>query len=186
MGIFLPQSLAAAPKAVGAISEVEGEAFAELNNQRRVLSVRASVFLSELIETGRQSRLVARLARRTILRLGAETRIKIDMFVVQAGGELILSRGALLLDIPKARLPLFKVQSLYALIAVRGTRFFAGDLDKAFSVFVVNGTVSVTAGGKSVRLRAGEGTDIARPGDPPGPVKKWGAAKIAKAMALVS
>ena len=43
-----------------------------------------------------------------------------------------------------------------------------------------------TAGGNTVRLKTGEGTDISHAGGPPEPVKKWGAPKIAKAMALVS
>src|SRR2546421_677421 len=74
----------------------------------------------------------------------------------------------------------------FARIAVRGTRFFAGDISGTFGVFAAHGSVDVTAGGKKVRLKAGEGTDIAHPVDAPGPVKTWGAPKIAKAMALVT
>ena len=78
------------------------------------------------------------------------------------------------------------VRSPYALIAVRGTKFFAGQLDNGFSVFVARGVVSVGAGGAEVILRAGDGTDIAYVGAPPGPVKKWGAPKIARAFGLVA
>ena len=69
---------------------------------------------------------------------------------------------------------------------MRGTRFFAGPIDGVFGIFVARGAVDVTAGGKTVRLKQGEGTDIARQGDAPGPVKMWGPPKIAKAMALVT
>ena len=172
--------------AVGAVSDIKGKAFAELHKKRRSLSARSTLFLTDLVKTGKESRLVARLARKTILRLGAETVVRIDKFLVEVGGEIILGSGALLLDTSGASGKGIKIESPFALIAVRGTRFFAGSLDGGFSVFVVRGTVDVAAGGKTVRLKAGEGTDIARPGGPPGPVKKWGAPKIAKAMALVS
>ena len=172
--------------AVGAVSDIKGKAFAELHKKRRSLAARSSLFLTDLVKTGKESRLVAKLARKTILRLGAETVVRIDKFLVEAGGEIILGSGALLLDTPAALGKGMRIESPFALIAVRGTRVFAGSLDGGFSVFVVRGTVDVAAGGRTVRLSAGEGTDIARPGRAPGPVKKWGAPKIAKAMALVS
>ena len=46
------------------------------------------------------------------------------------------------------------VQSPYALIAVRGTRFFAGPSNDVFGVFVATGRVSVQAAGQSVLLEA--------------------------------
>lgn len=175
-----------ADNVVGSVAEVKGEANAEKGGRRRVLSRKSPVLLDDTLTTGAQSRLRAYLAGRTTLRLGAGTKVRIDKFIVNAGGELALGSGALLLDAPAKR---FKggltVESPFALIAVRGTRFFAGDIDGTFGVFVDRGAVDVSAAGVTVRLRAGEGTDIARPGDPPGPVKKWGRPKIAKAMALV-
>jgi ferric-dicitrate binding protein FerR (iron transport regulator) len=182
----LSRSAASAESAVGTVSDIKGKAFAELHKKRRNLSARSTLFLADLVNTGKESRLVARLARKTILRLGAETVVRIDKFLVEAGGEIILGSGSLLLDTPGASGKGIKIESPFALIAVRGTRFFAGSLDGGFSVFVVKGAVDVAAGGRTVRWRAGEGTDIARPGRPPGPVKKWGPPKIAKAMALVS
>lgn len=186
-GAIIPLGSAqAASQMVGTVSEVVGEAVAEINDKRRELKRKSPLYLDETLNTGDQSRLHALLARRTSLRLGAKTRVRIDRFIVNTGGELVLDSGALLLDKPPGRLPKkIEVQSPFALIAVRGTRFFAGTLDQAFSVFVARGSVDVTAGNITVRLKAGEGTDIARPGDPPGPVKKWGKPKIDKAMELV-
>jgi hypothetical protein len=51
---------------------------------------------------------------------------------------------------------------------------------------VARGAVDVRAAGRTVRLRSGEGTDIRAIGAAPGPVKRWGAEKIGRAMALVS
>jgi hypothetical protein len=176
----------AASRAVGAVSELKGEATAELDKQSRKLKISSSLFLGDNLATGAKSRLRAFLARKTSLRLGAETKVTIDTFIVNRGGELALASGAILLDTGPVKLPNgLSVQSPFALIAVRGTRFFAGDIAGTFGVFAARGSVDVTAGGQTVRLKAGEGTDIAHPGDPPGPIKKWGQPKIAKAMALV-
>jgi ferric-dicitrate binding protein FerR (iron transport regulator) len=176
----------AAEQAVGAVSEVTGEAVAQLNDRRRKLEPKSALYLGETINTAAQSRLRAVLARKTSLRLGANTKVRIDQFLVNTGGELVLDSGALLIDtsgkFPKG----LDVQSPFALIAVRGTRFFAGPIEGIFGVFVSRGVVDVTAGDQTVRLRTGEGTDIAHPGDAPGSVKKWGKPKIDKAMALVS
>lgn len=182
----VPGRAQAEKAAVGAVSELKGEASAERNKETRKLAINASLFLGDTLTTAAESRLRAFLGRKTSLRVGSRTTVTIDTFIVNRGGELSLASGAILLDSGAGKFPAgLSVQSPFALIAVRGTRFFAGDIEGTFGVFVVRGSVSVTAGGKTARLNAGEGTDIARPGDPPGPVKKWGEPKIAKAMALV-
>jgi ferric-dicitrate binding protein FerR (iron transport regulator) len=175
-----------AEQVVGSVSVLKGVATAEITRKRRRLERKSPLYLGDTVNTGARSRLVALLLPKTTLKLGAETRVRIDNFIVNAGGEILLDSGALLLDVSR-RLPEgFAVRSLFALIAVRGTTFFAGQLDDAFSVFVVKGSVDVIAGGEEVRLRSGEGIDIAAPGGKPGPVKKWGKPKISKAMALVN
>jgi hypothetical protein len=183
---FVPEALA--DEALGEISALRGRATARRKAKRRPLQEGASVFLGETLITARRSRLTALLAGKTTLRLGAETSLRLDRFIAERGGELVLGNGALLLDTP-AREPGERgvvVRSPFALIAVRGTRYFAGPIDGIFGVFVERGSVNVRAGGRSVRLRAGQGTDIRRPGDQPGPVRRWGRPKIAKAMALVN
>lgn len=182
-----PLASAWADELVGAVLELRGEAFAELSKERRPLKLKSQVFLGDTLSTGARSRLRTLLARKTSLRLGAETTVRIDTFIVNTGGELALGSGAILLDTRSGKFTKgIELSSPFALIAVRGTRIFAGDIEGTFGVFVARGSVDVTAAGQTVQLRAGEGTDIARPGDPPGPVKKWGRPKIAKAMALVS
>lgn len=170
---------------VGTVSEITGDVVAERNDQRRNLTRKSSIFLNDTIKTASRSRLRALLARKTSLRLGAKTSVRIDRFIVDSGGELVLDSGALLIDTRGKLLKSLEVQSPFALIAVRGTRFFAGPIDGIFGIFVARGAVDVSGGGSTVRLNTGEGTDIARSGDPPGPVKMWGQPKIAKAMALV-
>jgi hypothetical protein len=178
--------LATAAESVGVVADLRGEAVAQQAKQQRKLQIKSPVEIGDTLMTARKSRLRANLGSTTSLRMGAETRVKIDYFIVDAGGELTLGSGALLLDAPSGEFEKgLAVESPFALIAVRGTRFFAGKIDGVFGVFVASGSVNVTAGGQTVRLRAGQGTDIARAGGPPGPVKTWGQPKIQKALALV-
>ena len=165
------------------VEEVRGQAFAEANSVRRTLAQAAPLFLDEQVGTGSQSRLQMRLGRDTVVRLGEEARIKIDRYLVNAGGEITLQAGPLLFDRPSVRTPEpMQVRTPYGLIAVRGTRFFAGPSNGRFGVFVERGSVAVTAAGARVVLKSGEGTDIEAPGGRPTPVKRWQPPRIRAAL----
>jgi hypothetical protein len=168
---------------IGKVTEIRGTASAETAAGMRPLAEDGPVFLAELLRTGDESRLGLHLGLRTSVRLGARSKLRVDRYIADAGGEIIVDSGQLLFD-GRARRGL-TVRSPYALIAVRGTKFFAGQLDNGFSVFVARGVVSVSAAGTQVILREGDGTDIAFVGAPPSPAKKWGPPKIARAFALV-
>jgi ferric-dicitrate binding protein FerR (iron transport regulator) len=170
---------------VGSVEDLTGEAFAENGSGRRSLDQAAPVFLSEEVVTGVASRLGMRLGRNTTVKLGDQARLKIDRYLVDAGGEMTLSSGPLLFDGPPHRAGV-KILSPFALIAVRGTHFFAGPSNDRFGVFVLRGLVTVAAAGQQVTLREGEGTDIVSPGTPPTPVKRWGAERVRAALASVS
>src|SRR5262245_45978368 len=177
---------ARAAERVGSVEEVKGEAFAELDGDRRTLDRAAPVLLGDEVVTGIASRVGMRLGRDTRVKLGEQARLKIDRFVVNAGGEMTLRSGPMLFDRP-GRVPAgVQIRSPFALIAVRGTRFFAGPSNGRFGVFVVRGSLAVTAAGQQVILRDGEGTDVLSPGTPPTPVKRWAPERIGAALASVS
>jgi ferric-dicitrate binding protein FerR (iron transport regulator) len=186
--LALPLALALRPagavEPVGAVEEVTGEAFGEIESARRTLDRAAPVFLSEEVVTGLASRLAMRLGRDTTVKLGEQARLKIDRFLVNAGGEMTLRSGPMLFD-GRPHHAGVQIRSAFGLIAVRGTRFFAGPSNDRFGVFVARGSVAVSAAGQQVILREGEGTDIVAPGAPPTPVKRWGAERIRAALASV-
>lgn len=172
---------------IGHVQSLRGEAFAQVGQARRPLAVQAPLYLGDLIVTGAAARIRVRLGRRTTLALGENARLRIDRQVLaDDSGDYDLQAGPLLLDHgeegPSVRAT---VRSPYGLIAVRGTQFFAGPSNNVFGVFVASGRVSVQAGGRSVLLDAGEGTNIARPGDPPSPPAVWGAPRVRAALASV-
>ncbi|WP_407155246.1 FecR domain-containing protein [Bradyrhizobium sp. STM 3557] len=176
---------ARAAEPVGAVEDVTGEAFGEFESARRALDRAAPVFLSEEVVTGLASRLAMRLGRDTTVKLGEQARLKIDRFLVNAGGEMTLRSGPMLFD-GRPHHSAVQIRSPFALIAVRGTRFFAGPSNDRFGVFVARGSVAVSAAGQQVILREGEGTDFVAPGTPPTPVKRWGPERVRAALASVS
>lgn len=179
--------VAGAQAPAGMVTDVSGDAVAELKDARRMLSTDGPVFVGDRVETGDGARAGFRLGRATDLRLGEKARVTIDRFIVDAGGTITLGDGALLVDkAPGSEAGRIRVRSSYGLIAVRGTRFFAGPSNGVFGVFVLRGEVSVLAAGQEVSLAAGEGTDIARPGAPPTPARGWSDARVRAAMAQVS
>jgi ferric-dicitrate binding protein FerR (iron transport regulator) len=174
-------------KQAGAVENVTGDAFAEARAGRRALQPAAPVFIADQVRTGSGARLTMQLGRDTRLRLGEDTRVTIDRFLAEAGGEITLNSGPVLFERPAGSPPEpVKIRSAFGLIAVRGTVFFAGPSRGVFGVFVERGSVAVSAAGKQVILREGEGTDIARPGAPPSNASNWGAPRIHDAMLSVS
>jgi hypothetical protein len=169
----------------GKVDEAIGLVTAEGRDRQRPLVAQETVFVGDTVATGNKSKLGMKLGQETLLRLGELARIKIDRFVVNAGGTIQLNAGPLLLDKPKTSPPV-NIRSAFGLISVRGTRVFAGPSRGVFGVFVVHGLVTVTAGGNTVRLEDGFGTDIAKRGAAPSAAARWGDERIRLALASVS
>jgi hypothetical protein len=187
-GLFsaLGAGVARGANPAGIVVAVRGQSVAETGGSRRMLSLREQIFVNDLILTGEDARVGLRLEGDTTLKLGSSARLRIDRYMGLAGGEFDLSQGAILFDRPKSAPKIESFfHSLYGLIVVRGTRFFAGPSNGVFGVFVDRGRVSVAAAGRKVTLTAGLGTNIAKPGDPPTPPARWKAARIAAALGSV-
>lgn len=176
----------AASETIGEAADVRGKVVARQVKKVRGLSSGAELMLKDSVETSSKSFARLELAGRTTVRLGSKARLLIDKYVAEAGGVLELGEGAMLLDraedLPKLDIT---IKSKFGLIAVRGTRFFAGPSNKVFGVFVERGSVEVEAAGVKRTLTAGEGVDIPAPGKPPGEVKNWKKPRIDAALKSV-
>jgi hypothetical protein len=179
-------SLVHAQTPAGDVAAVKGEASAEAQSARRVLAQGNPVFVDETVATGAASRLTLNLGRNTTLKLGEKARVRLDKHMVNAGGAFDLQNGAVLFDRgaggPKGDAAF---RSPYGLLAVRGTKFFAGPSNGVFGVFVMHGRVDVTGGGRTVRLTAGRGTNIAQPGDTPTKPAPWKRPRVKAALQSV-
>lgn len=181
---LLPR-IAAAAGSAGLVEKTTGQTWAE-GAEKRMLAAQAPVYVGDAVATGTDSRLAMMLAETTHVLMGPETSLTIDQYTAAAGGELILGQGAMLFDreedAPKTPVSL---STAFGLIAVRGTRFFAGPSKGKFGVFVQRGEVRLTGGGTEVTILPGFGSDIAAVGDAPSPPAKWKQARIDAALALV-
>jgi hypothetical protein len=75
----------------------------------------------------------------------------------------------------------------FGLVAVRGTRFFAGPSNGVFGVFVARGKVMVVGMNTAIMVvTSGLGSDIPHAGGEPAAPHEWDAAGIASAMASVN
>jgi ferric-dicitrate binding protein FerR (iron transport regulator) len=186
VALLLAPSTANAAGQAGIVSTITGQAFATRSSDRMNLTSGNAIFVNDTLETGSEARLVADLQGGTTLKLGQSAKIRIDRFIAKRGGVVTIEAGAFLFDRPEdAPKTNFEVRSAFAVVAVRGTKFFAGPSNDVYGVFVERGRVRVRAAGQVVTLRAGEGTNIAKPGDPPTPAKAWGKPRIEAALASV-
>jgi ferric-dicitrate binding protein FerR (iron transport regulator) len=171
----------------GRVEEIKGEAFVDASNQHRALEKSSDVFVGDRVATGASSRLTMLLGEDTTIKLGEKAQLVIDQFLSTTGGEISLQSGPLLFDRPSGSRPApVKIRSSYGLLAVRGTKFFAGPSNGVFGVFVDHGTVAVSGGGSEVVLEAGQGTNLVSPGAKPSAAVVWGAERIRAAFASVS
>lgn len=187
----IPASLIVGPAlakddVVGAAGDVRGKVVARRRETVRDLANGAGLRLRDLVETDVESFVRLDFSGGTIVHLGSQAKLKIDKFVAETGGLLQLGEGAMLFDraddLAKIKLT---VRSRFGLIAVRGTKFFAGPSKGVFGVFVERGSIEVRAAGVSRRLNAGDGVDIPAPGKPPSAVGQWKKPRIDAAYASV-
>jgi ferric-dicitrate binding protein FerR (iron transport regulator) len=170
-----------AQTATGLVAAQRGEAGAQAEGrERRALSVGSSVYVSETIFTETDARLAITFGQKTILRLGANSKLRIDRYIAEAGGDFELVDGVLMFEHNGDPTPFEgQFRSPYGLIAVRGTRFYAGPSNGVFGVFVAAGRVEVTAGGQTVAVDALHGTDVVSPGARATEPKKWRKTRVA-------
>jgi hypothetical protein len=178
---------------IGQVDRLEPAAGAYYQGQDRLLDPASPVFLDDTLWTGPQSRLQVKLDDGTELTLGPAARLVVDRFAYGgADGDAALAlrrlQGAFQFvggGVEQAPNHSVTIETGVATLGVRGTRFFAGPIDGAFGVLVLDGAVEVSTDAGSVTLGPGEGTAVTSRKEPPGAVKRWPAEKVQRAMAMV-
>ncbi len=142
----------AVPIDAGLIEEVSGTASAA---GKRALSAHDDAYIGDDVTTSSLSRARLALGHDTIVRLGENASLRIDRYLLDAGGVLTIGTG------------------------------FAGPSKGVIGVFVTHGVVDLTSGGVTVPLHDGEGSDVARRGATPTAPKVWGAARVQAALGSI-
>jgi len=186
---LVPAAAAAALEIVeaGTVETVTGESIGKLRGEKRALAVGSPVFIEDLLQTSVGARLGVKLGEATRISLGESTHLRIDKFLVDRGGELVLEGGAIRFDRPSDKPSgQLTVTTPFGLIAARGTKFFAGPSGGVFGVFVEHGLVTVKTKRGSVTLTDGLGTNMTGLKAAPSPAAPWPDERIALAIASVS
>jgi hypothetical protein len=180
---------------VGIVNKVENQAQVISASGATTAIVGTPVHMRDELRTGADARLQIIFRDDTVLTLGEQASVVIDRYVFdpdQGIGETVLqaTKGAFRFAtgrIKELNDRKIAVSTPVADIGVRGTEFWGGPLGAKYGVFLLDGEVIVSNQAGRVTLSApGQGTDIPSPLDPPGPVKVWGAEKVARAVATVA
>jgi hypothetical protein len=183
---FVHFGAARAEGAVGRIGFSQGEAFLDRGRDRLAAQEGVDILLRDVATTGEEpSRLDLRLGAATRIRLGARARLEVSRIVPGVASAVTLRDGPALIERGPGAEQDFQLTSPFALLAARGTIFFAGPSNGVFGVYVREGVVNVRTRRGSVTLKAGEGADIKTPGAAPTAGKLWGQARIDAALASV-
>src|SRR5580704_7787619 len=119
------QPSVAAPIDAGLVEEVSGSATATGVGGARPLAPHDGVFIGDDVATATLSRARLALGHDTIVRLGENANLRIDKYLLDAGGTLTVGAGAILIDKTPSKGPV-RLKGAFGLILVRGTRVFAG------------------------------------------------------------
>ncbi len=171
---------------IGTVDEARGTVSRRARGKLAAMRAGADVMDRDVILTGDGSFAEMTLGQATKLLLGSRTELLVDSFIANQGGTIELGTGGMIFDRPEQQPKIdLTVRTAFGMIGVRGTKFFAGPNRRPFAVFVERGLVSFTAAGVTRQVGAGEGVDVAAPGEPPGPVVRWGEARIREAYASI-
>jgi len=179
-----PTVHAGAAETSGVVTMLLGKASVRSADVERAVKEGDGVQIGDLLRTFPESRLSMKLGQSTIINLGPATTLRIERHLTDAGGEFELVEGSMFYQHKPTETPQRSlVRSPYGLLAVRGTKFFAGPSRRdAFGVFVAEGRVDVTAAGTTVVLYRGLGCAIRRRGGKPSSAGIWRANRIGEAL----
>jgi hypothetical protein len=193
--LALPYGEAAAQETIGTVTRIQGEANGIIGGTALPLSPNTSVFLDEVLSTGEAARLEVTFTDSTRLTLGENAKLTLGTYVFNPAAGRRTIKFALVGAIrfvsgklSKGMLSRVSLTTPVANVGIRGTDFFAGPIDnQALGVLLIEGAVSVSnPAGQRLLNRPGQGTNIAAPGAPPGPVTIWPQAKADRALASVA
>ena len=182
--------------AIGKIVVLEGGATVKRFGAEgaQAVAVDTPLYMKDTVETEIGARLVAVFEDETELTLGENSLTTIDEYVFDPAAEgrnmthVTVARGAFLYAsglIGKVSRPNVQITVPYGTIGLRGTTVWGGTLDM-YSVFVLDGKVSVQTKRGAVTLAKGQGTDIAGMAERPTTPKEWGQPKIDRAVATIA
>jgi len=186
--IGFPVSTDARNQVIGGVARTKASVEGALGGETRNLQRDLPVFQNEEIKTGANARAVLRFEDGSILSIGADAEVVLDEYVYSnAGGVITLLKGALRFTSGKMGRPGLRIKMPVATIGIRGTDFWAGEINGGYGVLLMHGVVKVTNEAGTVILREpSQGTLISAADQAPSEPEIWAAWKMQKALASVN
>lgn len=191
LALAVPRANAA--DAIGLVDRIAGDCTGTVDGAATPITSGDAVYVNETVATGAGARIEIVFNDGTRVTLGEMADIVLDTFVYNPAGESRVGAtvtGAFRYisgHLEGLATRQASVKTPVALIGVRGTDFWGGPLNGTYGVVVLDGAVSIEAGGTTTAVdQPGSGVDFATPGAAPGPIVQWSAEKTARALATVA
>lgn len=181
--------------AIGTIIEIEGVATVKPSGEdKKVLMIDSPVYVGDMIETQSNSRVFILFIDNTQMVLSEKTKFSADEYIFDTenpsasmGAFSVLTGAFSYVSglIAKKSSPDVTINTAVGSIGIRGTEFFAGEVDGGYNVFVDEGKIQLVNDGGEVMVKEGEGTSVHNSGTAPLPARAWSPEKRQAARAKV-
>jgi len=181
---------------IGTLMEVEGTAWisSPVTKTKTAAKIETPLHINDVIDTGPKSRVFILFIDNTQITLSANTKFRAEDYVfddsepthnkarynVMSGTFQYLS-GAL----GKTKDPDVEIETAYGAIGIRGTKFWAGEIENAYGVNVEEGRVRVRNEGGEVYVDKGKGTSLKSRKQKPSAAMPWPAKQLQLIAATV-
>jgi hypothetical protein len=189
--IFSTPSVQAADEGViGTIVEIEGTA--TVNSSPATAN--AQLHLNDVVETGAGSRVFILFIDNTEMTMSENTQVKLDSYIYDPdsatgnGARYSILKGAFQYVsglIGKSQDPDVQIETPVGSIGIRGTDFWAGEIDGEYGVSVNEGRVALKTDAGEEQVQAGQGTFARGRGVAPTRAAAWKPEKLQRVAATV-
>ncbi|WP_454916013.1 hypothetical protein [Xanthobacter sediminis] len=146
-----------------------------------------AVVVGDTVLTEDMGRAVLQLGTSTQVRLGSDTRFRIDHFTpAEEAAFTLLGNGAVLYTrSARGQPPVVSLAASFGEVAGRAGRLFVGRVEGQYGVALMRGNVKVVTDGGAINLEPGDAADIPRNGPGPASLQPWSEARLRLALSLV-
>lgn len=171
---------------IGTLEAVMGEVTIARDGTPVRAATGDAVVVGDTVQTEETGRAVLQLGTSTQVRLGADTRFRIDHFTPSEEATFTLADGTMLYTRAARGLPpLMSLAAPFGAVAGRAGRVFVGRVEGQYGVALMRGNVKVVSGGGALSLEPGDAADIPRNGPAPAQLQPWSEARLRLALSLV-
>ncbi len=168
---------------IGEVIEVEGQSYyVRPNKRKRIIKINDPIYLNSILQTGKDSKVLILFIDDTQLTLAEQTELTIDEYVFdpydpeENEAEFSIVDGSFHWFsgmISKRERPRVRINTSIGSIDIRGTEFWAGEIDQGYGIDVTKGLVSFAGNWGNIELPAGKSAFIPRSLQKPDDSIKW-------------